>query len=238
MNALNRNRYDMLIKVRNFGAAHGRLFPEHSTAHAAFSIVATEVAQIEALAVTEEVASQSARVARNRDARTQLVEALIRAANTARVLSGTIPELTPHAYVPAGTSDRQLLTLARAFARAATPYVAQFAAHGIVVEGLADLIEAFETAVHERGTRRDELAQTRGRLDEALKRALQAVKTLDVTVTNTLANNPVALAAWKRDRRVGRVKRLRVVAPLTPQAAVTPDAVSEQAKDSAAEKAA
>jgi hypothetical protein len=92
--------------------------------------------------------------------------------------------------------------------------------------------------VHERGTRRDELAQTRGRLDESLKRALQAVKTLDVTVTNTLANDPVALAAWKRDRRVGRVKRLRGVAPLTPQAPVVPETAPEQAEDTAAEEAA
>jgi hypothetical protein len=126
-----------------------------------------------------------------------------------------------------------LLTLARAFARAATPYVAQFAAHGIVIEGLVSLIEAFETAVHERGTRRDELGQTRGRLDESLKRALQAVKTLDVTVTNTLANDPVALAGWKRDRRVGRVKRLRLVTPLKPQAPVVPEAAPEQAEEAA-----
>jgi len=34
------------------------------------------------------------------------------------------------------------------------------------------------------------------------------VKTLDVTVTNTLVDNPVALAAWRRERRP-RLRRPR-----------------------------
>ena len=231
MELRNRSRHDMLIRVRNFGATHRQLFPENSTAHAAFSIVATEVAQIEALAVAEHVASRAARAARKADARKQLVDFLVRAVHTARVLSRSIPELAQHAEAPVSVGDRPLLTFARGFATATAAHAAQFAAHGFAIEGLVLLIEAFEQAVSDRGTRRDELVQTRDRLDASLKRALQAVETLDVTVTNTLANDPVMLAAWKRDRHL-RVRRLRAetsarTAPAESVAPVTPGVVED-----------
>jgi hypothetical protein len=239
MNTHNRSRYDMLIRVRNFSATHGQLFPENSTAHTAFSALATEVAQIEALAVAEHVASQSARATRKLDARKQLVDILVRAANTARVLSRTIPGLAAYSDVPAAAGDGQLLTSARAFTSAVTPHVAQFAAHGITIERLSELIDAFETAMNERGVRRNELAQTRDRLDTSLKRALEAVETLDVTITNTLANDPVTLAAWKRERRLQLRRRHAATAvrptvrsrpadaPMAPPASIAPSVSAE-----------
>ena len=231
MNTLNRSRIDMLIRVRNFGATHRQLFPENSTAHAAFSIVATEVAQIEALAVAERVASQFVRATRRPDAHKQLLDSLTRAAGTARVLSRTIPGLAAPVEVLPRLGDRRLLTISRAFTTAVTPHVAQFAAHGIDIEGLKGLIEALETAANDYGTRRDELGQARARLDASLKRALQAVATLDVIVTNTLANDPVTLSSWKRERRL-RLRRARAGAvekPAVKPAAEAPAAPSEPA---------
>ena len=221
MKTQHRSWYDMLMRVRNFGAAHVQRFAESSSAHAAFSIVATEVAQIEALAVAEHVSSRSARVARKADARQQLVDALVRAANTAWVLSRTIPELADHAEAPVRMGDRQLLTFGRGFIAAATPHVAQFAAHDIAIEGLGEQIEAFEAVVAETATRRDELAQTRGRLKASLKRALEAVDTLDVTVANTFASDAVTLAAWKRERRL-EVRRPRARAGVRPAVTSAP----------------
>jgi hypothetical protein len=202
----------MLIRVRDFGATHAQRFAETSSAHAAFAIVATEVAQLETLAVAEHVSSRSARVARKADARQQLVDALARAAQTAWVLSRTVPELAEHADGPVRMGDRQLLTFGRGFLAAATPHAAQFAAHGIVIEGLGSQIEAFEAAVAETATRRDELRQTRSRIKASLTRALEAVDTLDVTVANTFASDAVTLAAWKRERRLEKPRpRARVV---------------------------
>jgi hypothetical protein len=197
-----RSWYDMLTRVRNFGATLRQRFAESSSAHAALSIVATELAQIEALAVAEHVSSRSARAARKGDARQQLVDALVRAANTAWVLSRTVPELADHADAPVRMGDRQLVTFGRGFVAAATPYGAQFAAHDIAIEGLGKQIEAFEAVVADTTTRRDELKQTRGRLTASLKRALEAVDTLDVTVANTFASDAVTLEAWKRERRL------------------------------------
>ena len=192
---------------------------------AEFAIVATEVAQIEALAVAEHVSSRSARVARKGDARQQLVDALARAAQTAWVLSRTIPELTEHADAPVRMGDRQLLTFGRGFLAAATPYAAQFAAHDIAIEGLGKQIEAFEAMVAESATRREELAQTRNRLNASLKRALEAVDTLDVTVANTFASDAAMLAAWKRERRLEKPRpRPRAVKPAKPAVTSAPAA--------------
>ncbi len=215
----------MLIRVRNFGAAHARRFAETSSAHAAFAIVATEVAQIEALAVAEHVSSRAARVARKGEVRQQFETALALAVNTAWVLSRTIPELADHADAPRAMGDRQLLTFGRGFVAAATPYAAQFAAHDIVIGSLGKYIEAFEAMVAESATRREELAQTRSRLKASVTRALEAVDTLDVTVANTFASDAVTLAAWKRDRRLEKPRpRPRAVKPAKPAVTSAPAA--------------
>lgn len=227
-----------MIRVRDFGAAHVQQFAETSSAHAAFAIVATEVAQIEALAVAEHVSSRSARAARKGDARQQLVDSLVRAANTAWVLSRTIPELADHAETPVRMGDRQLLTFGRGFIAAATPHVAQFAAHDIAIERLGKQVEAFDAAVAESVVRRDELRQTRSRMKASLKRALEAVDTLDVTVANTFASDAVTLEAWKRERRLEKPRpRARAgvrpavksapAAPPAPPEAVAPAAAGE-----------
>lgn len=129
-------------------------------------------------------------------------------------MSRTIPELADHADAPPKVADRQLLTFGRGFVAAAAPYVAQFAAHDIAIEGLGKQVEAFEAVVAETATRRDELKQTRGRLKASLKRALEAVDTLDVTVANTFASDPVTLEVWKRERRLEKPRpRARAVKP-------------------------
>ena len=133
--------------------------------------------------------------------------ALVRAANTAWVLSTSIPELADHADTRVRIGDRQPLTFGRGFVAAATPYAAQFAAHDIPIEGLGKQVEALEAALAETTGRRDELKQTRGTLKASLTRALAAVDTLDVTVANTFASDPVTLEAWKLERRVDKPRQ-------------------------------
>ena len=220
--------------------AHIQRFAETSSAHAACSIVAREVAQIEALAVAEHVSSRSARMARKQDARQQLVGALARAANTAWVLSRTIPELAEHTESPAKMrTDRQLLTFGRGFVAAVTPHAAQFAAHDITVEGLTQQIEAFEGVVAQSVVRREELRQTRSLLNASLKRALEAVDTLDVTVANTFASDAAMLAEWKQVRRLEKPRpRPRGVRLPATSAPVASPALPEDVAPAAAQETA
>ncbi len=221
-----KRRYEMLIRVRNFGAAHRHLFPDTSSASAAFATIAAELPQLEALDVAERVASHSARGARKAETRQELLEWLTRAKNTARALAKTIPQLAGHVDLPEPMDDRLLLTVARQFEAAIAPHAEPFAAHGIAIAGLGGLIEPFETALSDRGARRGEKAQARAGIVPSIARALEAVKTLDLTVPNHLANNAVMLAAWKRERRASRPKpkRKNGTAPAVVEPVATPEA--------------
>ena len=92
MNGLVKRRYEMLTRVRDFGVKHTQLFPTNSSAQAAFAIVTAEVGRLDALNLTERGASRAARATRVLEGRTRLVNALVRAKNTARVLVKTIPD--------------------------------------------------------------------------------------------------------------------------------------------------
>lgn len=229
-----KRRYEMLVRVRNFGAAHRQLFPDTSSASAAFAAIAAELPQLEALDVAERVASHSARAARKKQARKQLMECLTRAKNTARALVKTIPELAAHVDLPAKLDDRLLMTMARQFETAITPHAEAFAAHGIAIAQLGGLIAPFETAISERRQRRGEKAEARARIIPSMARAIEALDMLDLTVPNHLAGDPVMLNAWRRDRHV-KPRRSRAVAEAeTPAAEGTTVTESADAIDKAA----
>lgn len=221
MNYRDERRYDMLIRVRNWGVAHAKLFPASSTAHAAFAVVTTEVAQIETLDLAERQASHSARPERKESARELLFALLLRAKYTARDLARSIPELAAQGELPAKPNGRLLLTLARQFLTAAAPYAAQFSGHGIAIADLDMQTRAFESATNERKQQREEQKQARTRIEASMARALEAVATLDVIVGNQFAGDPVALETWKRDRQLARQRR---VAKAEEEAAATPAA--------------
>jgi len=234
MNFRDQRRYDMLIRVRNFGIAHAPLFPAGSTAHAAFAVVTTEVAQIETLDLAERQASHSARAQRKEFARQLLLVSLSRAKYTARDLARSIPELAAQGEWPSKPNDRLLLTLARQFLTAAAPYAAQFAGHGIAIADLDRQTRAFEAAMNERGQQREEQKQARSRIETALTRALEAAATLDVVVGNQFAGDPVVLETWKRERQLARPRRSAatadtsaVTAPVAEPVAETPAPVVE-----------
>ncbi len=230
MNGFVKRRYEMLTRVRDFGVKHSQLFPANSSAHAAFAIVAAEVGRLDALNLTERGASRAARAARVIERRTRLVDALVRAKNTARVLVKTIPELTTQVELPAGANDRRLLSVTRQFIEAIGPHAEQFAAHGITTDELRQRVEDLETTLTEHELRRNELKQAREQIDGSMTRALEELETLDVAVANHLASDAERLTAWKRSRTLPREKRRgaadveAIPAPAAPEAAAGPAA--------------
>jgi len=217
-------RYEMLIRVRNFGAAHDQLFPVNSSAHAAFAIVSEEIEQLEKLDVTERLATHSARAARKVAARKALVEELTRAQHTARVLEKTIPQLSELLEPPDTSDDQMLVTVARQFIAGIVTHAETFASHGIAVDELRQQVDGFEAVLNERGVRRDEQVQARARIEASLARAMDAVATLDVVVSNQLKTDAPTLATWWRERRESPLKRpknavVRSAVATTPEAA-------------------
>jgi hypothetical protein len=222
MTLRDRRRYDMLIRLRNFGAAHDQRFPETSTAHAAFAVIAAEITRLEALDVAEHSASQGRRARRKDEARKALADCLTRATQTARVLAKTNPTLDAQIDLPLPPDDLPLLTMARQFAAAATPCAADFAAHGIPIPDVESRTAAFEQALQDRGVRLEDRVKARAEIDASFSRALDAVAVLDVNVANCLASDSVALAVWKHDRRLKYPRPASTGEPAAPASPAEP----------------
>jgi len=219
-------RYDMLTRVRNFGATHRQLFPGTSSAHDAFASVEAEIARLEALDVVERSASEGARADSRIAARAAFQQLLKRAGFTAHVLGKTIPELRARIPLPLPKGDLQLLTLARQFAAGVAGYGPEFAARGIPLAVLDEGIAAFEAAVAHGEASRDDRVKARAEREAAFERAMHAVATLDVTVGNSIVD-PAALALWKHDRRIKPRRRAVTAATEVGPAASQPPASTE-----------
>jgi hypothetical protein len=212
MNNKDRRRYEMLVRVRDFGASNGHLFPESSLAQQAFGEVTSGVKEIETHDLAEASASVSARATRKLEARRALVERLMLVAKTAQVVSGSGPDFKAHFQVPDTTNDHLLLTTARKFATHAAPVAEQFIAHGMASTFVADLgarIEQFEGALRDRGVSRDQQMAARDGIKKGLATALAAARKLDVIVSNHLASDSAGRQAWKRNRRIENPYRSR-----------------------------
>jgi hypothetical protein len=215
MNNKDRRRYEMLARVRDFGASNGHLFPESSLAQQAFGEVTSGVKEIETHDLAEASASVSARATRKLEARRALVERLMLVAKTAQVVSGSGPDFKAHFQVPDTTNDHLLLTTARKFATHAAPVAEQFIAHGMASTFVADLgarIEQFEGALRDRGVSRDQQMAARDGIKKGLATALAAARKLDVIVSNHLASDSAVRGVWKRNRRIEYANRSRKVA--------------------------
>jgi hypothetical protein len=215
MNDIDRRQYEMLVRVRDFGASHAHLFPASSLAQQAFADVTTGLREIEAHDVAEASASVSARATRKLEARRALVERLMLIARTAQVLPGTGPDFKAHFRVPDTTNAAVLLTTARQFTKDATPCAQQFIAHGMpstFLDDLGALIEQLESALRDRGVSRDQQMAARARIRKALASALSATRTLDVLVANHLASDSAVREVWKRNRRRDQARARKAIA--------------------------
>src|SRR5262245_2774701 len=90
MRTVDTRRYEMLVRVRDFGEAHQDLFPESSRAREQFAIVAATVSDLGQYAVTRMSAQQAGGMPRVA-AREVLIERLEAMSLTARAMEGDVP---------------------------------------------------------------------------------------------------------------------------------------------------
>ena len=204
MRNIETRQYEMLVRVRDFGDAHGELFPESSLAGDMFETVGTAVKQLSEQAVSKMSSKRGGLRTRTR-ARDVLLDRLQALSRTAGAIGANTAGLEDKFELPDAPSDQALLTAARLFGRDAEAFKSQFIAHGMpqtFIAGLAQLVERFEEAIRGREAERDEHTAARASIEMALASGLAAVKTLDVLVANRLLDDAVTMAVWKRDRRV------------------------------------
>ena len=228
MRTIDTRRYEMLVRVRDFGDAHAHLFPAKGLAREQFAIVTAAAEELNTYAVSKMLAAREG-ASPKAMARKALRDRLETIGRTARAVARNTPGLEDKFALPARLTDHGLLTAGRAFAHDAGAFTPQFVAHSLPDTFLADLnelIEKFDQTIRERDAGKDGHTAAQASIDAAVASGMGAVLNLDVIVANQLHDDPVTMAVWRRDRRVLYPNRVKKVDEAAAPAAVasTPSA--------------
>lgn len=201
--------YEMFVRVRDYVTARNADFPPTSAAGLLVISLREVIAEIEAKAAEQSSGFSARRVgtASRGVARESLREQMEAISRTADALSLTTPGLEDRFRLPRNNNDQLLINTARAFARDALPFAAQFIGFGLPETFLADLneaIEEFEQAINRQNSGRDAHVAATMAIDEALERGINLVRQLDAIVRNKHRDDPAQLAAWQSASRIER----------------------------------
>lgn len=225
MNDQEKRTLDMFKRVRNFDAAHNNLFPAGTLARELFDAVGGIVNDLEGHAAAEDAGRGTARqgTAGKAVARAAILEGLAILRRTSRTMSSVAPGLEEKFRLPHKGDDQELLNVARAALTEAEQYKAEFLRREVQERVFQDLranIAAFEAALANQNTGKEESLTAGASIDAAIDRGMDAIRQLDPIVRNKLQNNPATLAAWLSAKRIERAPRRSK--PDTPPAPPTP----------------
>lgn len=205
MTKTDRIRYEMYLRVRDFGITHRETFPTASVGGQAFATIARVVDDIEAHAPARLLAAQQGRKTRT-EARQAVRRWMQTIATTARHIRRTTPGLDS-LEMPRSRSDATLLGAAEAFLTDTAPFRKELVAFGLPANFLTELrhaVSVFTDAQAKRRAGGAGLSSARAGIAAAFREGASAIRALDVVIPNTIGSNPVLMAAWRRDRRVVR----------------------------------
>ena len=193
-------RYEMLVRVREFGEAYRDQFPPASVGGEAFATVAKAVDELSQFAADKMSTAREGR-RQKKVARLVLGGKLDAIARTARVIAQKSPGFDDVFRLPRPVSDQVLLTAGRVFIHDGETVAAQFVAHGLpdtFIATLKDSLARFEKAIAVCGTGAREQASAQAGITASLAAGLASVRSLDVLVVNQCQGDVRALAAWTR----------------------------------------
>lgn len=220
MNKLERKRYEMLVRVKDFAASRPDQFLPETTAGQRIATIVSTLAELGEQGSEKTTRKNDSRAKQNRkaDAREALREDLQAISRTARALPH--PELAEKFKISKTMTDVALVTTARAFAREAQSYRDEF----IAFELPADFIEhlnadatEFEAAISERNTAAEHVSSASNAIETSIARGMEAVMQLDAILKNRYRNDAGNLNAWLRASHVERVGRATVSVPAPEQ---------------------
>lgn len=229
-----RYRYEMLVRVNDFGTAHRALFPESSKGGRRFVQVAAAVAAVEDRLKKRDIARVEARrvKAATRAAVTAYMKTIRR---TARRV--TAPEKGMNTFfTPRSGSVTALVSAAKAYIDEARPREAEFVEFGLRPTFLSDftaLVDRLDSAVVVRNTGRSRRLSAQDGIEDALRSGAEALVDLDVLVPNAVTDDAVAHGYWRGARRIEGLgssssssKAVKLSA--SPPAAAPPDATTDE----------
>jgi len=221
-------RFNMLVRVREFGIAHPDLFPAESLGAHTLAELGAIVDRLRVSVTSESSGRIAARqgTVSKAAARQTLHAALEAIARTARGVAVDTPGLVGGFLVPDGKNDHELAVAASRFASDAAPLAASFIAHGLPPSFVTDLqaaLASFEQATSGRVTAKEVHVGARAGIMAAINEAFAILPRLDAIVENRAAGDAALLAAWRSARHVEvRSVRTRAAAAGEPAAPTGP----------------
>jgi len=203
MNTFNTRRYEMLVRVRDFGLSHSDLFPPSEKGGEAFAQVTAAVSALTEHAVAQISSTGTTARALPRAALRNELDAI---GLTARALAIDTPGLDEPFRLPRRGGDQALLSAARVFLHEATPLAADFVRHAMPADFLTRLtarIVELEGAIRQQESGKDTHVSAKVGIEEAFASGIAAARRLDAIVGNRLRDDAVTKAVWARTRRVG-----------------------------------
>jgi len=165
-------RYEMLVRVSEFGSARRDQFPESSRAGQAFATVGEVVMRLRDRAVAQLALKQQG--ARARAAARAALELMLESmSRTARIIQADEPDFPNTFQAPERESAQAVLTAARLFARDIEAVAKQFVDHGMPETVVADFkgaLEAYEQAIRRREIGKGESAAARTSIEAVEER--------------------------------------------------------------------
>ena len=212
MNSTTTRRFEMFVRVRDFGAEREASFPANSLGGEQFAEVriVCEILNEMAASQSSGVGSAHQATASRTNAREALRDSLQAITRTARAMALNMPGLENKFRLPRSGSDQALLSTARAFVADATPLKADFIRHELPASFIEDLqaaIADLERAIGGQNTGRDAHVTATASIDATVERGMAAVRRLDAIVRNKFRDDPATLAAWESARHVERIQR-------------------------------
>lgn len=198
-----RQRYEMFVRVRNFGAANRDVFPESSEGGQAFTRVAEAVGAFEDHLTQRTRARADARRVRT-TTRRAVEDAMKALVATGRRAAKAEPG--PHPFrMPRQRSATAVLGAVRVFMEDAERRKDRFVELGMSPTFITDirrLVGELEQAIGIQHDSRASRSKARAGINDALAGGFDAIHDLDVTVANTLRTDAVRLAQWQGARHV------------------------------------
>lgn len=233
MKRVQRFKYEMLVRVRDFGSEHAAMFPEGSVGGSAMARVLAAAAKFEEQMKDHLLGKGEARriKAATRDA---VYDQLKTIAAAARRLTRAETGVNPF-VIPPQRNLTVVLSTARAFMESASSRQTEFEKFGLPATFIGDFkrqVDQLQQAADVRLSAKTARSKAQAGINVALADGLDAVRDLDVVVAiATRQSDPATYAAWTTARRVEGKSRVSAAeepqasepaAPATPVAVVPP----------------
>ena len=201
MNDNERRRYEMLVRVNQFGIDNAADFPIATIGGEKFNLLGGAISKIDGSSADQQAGyAESKQQFEIKDTRREDLRDLMSAiSRTARSMEYDIDGIADKFRFIRNQPDEILLAKGSAFLAEATPYEDDFIAYGLPADFLTDLgtaIDNFSASFNATASATAEHVEATANNSANIREGMILVRTLEAIVKNKYANNPGKLAAW------------------------------------------